>query len=132
MTERNRQYAQSLRAIADFYDAHPEVTAPADDTLYNGTMDEKADAQNLVRALGHCEKEYDESLFKIIGTFGNIKVRFVFYRENVCTKRVVGTKIVPAHIIPAREEQEVPEREEEIVEWDCAPLMAGDAVVAPS
>ena len=41
----------------------------------------------------------------------DIVLRYYCDRETVCTKKVVGTKVVPAAVIP--------ERIEEIVEWDC-------------
>lgn len=41
----------------------------------------------------------------------DIVIRYYCDRETVCTKKVVGTKVVPATTYP--------ERIEEIVEWDC-------------
>jgi hypothetical protein len=59
------------------------------------------------------EKKYTDSDFKLIITLDeDTTIRYNVSREAVCTKRVVGTKILPA----------TPEREVEEVEWDCKPI----------
>ena len=55
--------------------------------------------------------------------FGEMKFTIHCERDQVCVKRVVGTKKVKKQVpIGGYEEQEV---DEEIVEWDCTPLLAG-------
>jgi len=59
------------------------------------------------------EKKYDSD-FRLTITISNdphIKVHYTAEREAVCTKKVVGHKVVPAYTSP--------ERVEEVVEWDC-------------
>ena len=48
-------------------------------------------------------------------------------REAVCTRRVVGTETVTLPAVEAQPERTV---EREIVEWDCEPVLAVDAVTA--
>lgn len=60
------------------------------------------------------EKKYTDDEFKLIITLNDegAKVTYSVKREVVCTKRVIGTKV-----IPARPEETVDE-----VEWDCKPV----------
>lgn len=71
------------------------------------------------RAFRHkVEKEYydDEFTVKVILEEGDkynrdIYVKYIANRQVACTKKVVGTKVIPEEIIPATTE--------EVVEWDC-------------
>jgi len=59
------------------------------------------------------EKKYTDNDFKLIIKLDeDTTVRYNVSRDAVCTKRVVGTKVIPAQ----------PEREVEEVEWDCKPI----------
>ena len=64
--------------------------------------------------------DYDFSIIVTIPAVANekslayhpeITISYNCDREAVCVKKVVGTKVVPAHTTP--------ERIEEVVEWDC-------------
>jgi len=46
--------------------------------------------------------------------YNNITISYEAKRDVVCTKRVVGTKVVPARVVPERVEEEI--------EWDCEPV----------
>jgi hypothetical protein len=110
------EFVNNLRAAADWIEAHPDIAAPdyCDMTCYS--LDEREDAARVLAALKPCEKRYGEEMFFIERKFGPVKLRYAFYRDKVCTRRVVGTRVIPA--------QEIPERIEEIVEWDCGePLL---------
>lgn len=105
---------QGMIDLAHWYEAHPEVPLP-DLTVNNYVV---SDFEATARALGSFEKVYSDDLFTIKKMFGPIKAQFFFMREQVCTKRVVGKRSVPAQTI------EIPARDEEIVEWDCEPVLA--------
>lgn len=108
-----KQYTDSLRAIADWYDAHPEIELPVDYIdVYN--VNTKEEAATILKALSPCEKEYLSTMFYIKKSFGAITLRFCFYRNQVCERIVVGKKIIPAQRIEA---QDIPERVEDIVEF---------------
>ena len=78
----------------------------------------------ILAAMGSCEKQYVGDFFRLAKKFGAITLIYHFYRDKVCTRRVVGTKVVPEEVIPAREAQVIPETVVEIVEWDCGePLL---------
>lgn len=82
----------------------------------------KATTAEAVRALGECEKEYTDWTIAFIKKFGPIKYGFYTSRETICEKKVVGKKIVPMQ--PSYYSPEVPEHEEDIVEWECGSLLA--------
>ena len=114
------EYANGLRAIADFVETHPELHLPNDE-LCCFSMDEKAQAAAVLLALKPCKKNYGETVFYITREFGPVTLKYYFNRNSVCTPRVVGKKIVPAEpmkIIDAR-----PEHEVDIIEWDCEPIL---------
>lgn len=117
-------YTDGLRELADWYDAHPEIDIPGNHELNVSHLNSKDEARALIRALGACKKDYGSSLVTISRNFGSIAVKFLFYRESVCRKVVVGTRDVPEKVIPAAPEQVIPAHVEEITEWKCEPILA--------
>src|SRR5437899_2948614 len=102
MTQRtNAEYAAGLRAIADWYEAHPEAPQPHT-CLQVFTVHTKEDALKVARWLGHATKHMDDNgLFRLSRDFGGETLEFIFNRDVVCERRVVGTKEVPEYIVPA-------------------------------
>lgn len=120
----NAEYAIGLRAAADFYEQNPSIPVPSSD-LSNFATNGKEMARIVVKALGHCDKLYSESgLLTVSAVRSGLTLRFVFHREDVCEKVVVGTKTIAAHVRPAREEEHVPECVIEETEWRCGSLLA--------
>ena len=111
-------FSESLRALATWYDAHPEIPAPPD-LFVNVFLDTKEDLQEVARALGDCTKGGDQNWFWLSRTFGLIRLDFNVTRSVACVRRVVGTEIVAEHVSPAYQR--------EIVEWDCAPILETEA-----
>jgi hypothetical protein len=120
--EQHRAYADGLRAIADLYEQHPEIPLPWMNHD-NYAVDTKAHAKALARALGTFKKEGNDSYLHIIKKFGPIEAKFVFTRDSVCTKRVVGVETIPARFVEAHT---VEARTQEIVEWDCPSLLVDE------
>ena len=112
----HKEYADGLRAIADWYEAHEEIMLPHDARIDITSVETKEQAITTARALGHCRKHYEDSLFIIERAFGCVPLRFLFWRSAVCTRRVVETVEEPEMIVPAHTR--------EIVAWDCEPLLA--------
>ncbi len=110
-----KEFSAGLRAIADWYDEHPEAPVPYAPRIGVSADDNVETARSIARMLGKADKAFSDSTFSLSRTFGGVILDFVFWRSAVCTKRVVGTKTIPAK--PA-----APERIEEVVEWDCAPI----------
>lgn len=125
----NLEYADSLRLLADWYEEHQEIATPSTDfKVYS--LNTKEEATRCMMALKPCKKEYKDSLFYLSRQFGSIDLEFVFYRDQVCTRRVVGKKLIGTQVIPAKTiaEEIIPAHEEDIVEWDCGnPLLSSDA-----
>ena len=124
MTEQRKEYVKGLRDLADWYEAHPEIELPYEPVHDNYAVNSKEDAASVIRALGRCDKEYSGNLLTISRQFGPIKAKFVFYREAVCRKVVVGTREVPEQVIPAQPEEVIPAHVEEITKWECEPILA--------
>ena len=124
----NKEFAVRLRAIADVYEASEGVPQ-----LYNvgecGSetvfcMDKGA-AREALRAFGGGTKEDDgEWITYKPAKFPEILIRV--YKNNVCNRLIVGTREVPATVIPARPatpEVTIPARVEEVYEWQCGSLL---------
>jgi len=117
-----KDYTDSLRKIADLFENN-DIPLPHDAELFRlFTAHNKQDAVKVIKALGHCKKEYDKAFqgsFELVKKIGSIEFRAVFSRESICERRVVGKKEVPARLIPARKEEYIPAHEEEVYEWHC-------------
>lgn len=112
-------YVASLRLIADWFEAHPDVPLPhTADEFYLFTIHNREEMENIARIFGTCEKEYTDGLFKLKKKFGEIEMRVVASRDQICNRKVVGAKLVPEQVIPAHNV--------DIVEWECfdTPLLA--------
>lgn len=115
------QYAESLRMIADWFEAHPEVPLPyrAHDFGYQHLSTTQESMARIARAMGACKKEYtDSGLFHLKRDFGAVTVDAFCSRTEVCKRKVVGSKHMPEQVIPAHDQ--------DIVEWECfeEPLLA--------
>lgn len=112
-----------LRELADFLETRPACLEKANHNsisiyLHGGDPETFA---SLVRELGGKRvKKADDSYFNVVRRLSSRCVVTVFSeRSNVCQRKVVGTRTLPATVIPAKPEQVLPEREEEIVVWEC-------------
>lgn len=116
MSERtNAEYAKGLRAIADWFEAHPDVPQPHT-PLQVFSAQGKEDAIRIARYLGHADKKYSDGLFWLGRDFGGERLEFIFNQSDVCQRRVIGVEEVPERVIPAHTQEKV--------EWDCHPLLA--------
>lgn len=111
MDEKKPTTAESLRMLADWYEAHPDMPAPRASVLaLSGNGLESPDgARRVARALGFFEKGGTDSFLILKKPFGAVALEFSFWRESICKKRVV---------------------QEEIVEWDCPALLDGEKEAA--
>src|ERR1700677_1523783 len=122
------EYADGLRQIAAFLESHPEIELPEPTMncyrLYNK---EKlaVTAQALSRG-GRCEKIFTDTLVELQRSFGPILLNYVGTRSSCCEQVKVGTRVVPEQYVPPRPAVEghvVPEHEEAVYEWRCAPVL---------
>lgn len=134
---------EALRQVADLLEQHPDLPQPYITSSSDGTMrlawylsindrgtpaEQKAIAQQIIRAIGgHWDKDARDDEVSFDQRRGSLAMQVLVVREAVCTRRVVGTEEVT---IPAVEAK--PERTEtrEVVEWDCAPILAAEEVPA--
>jgi hypothetical protein len=124
----NEELVSSLRELADFYEQHPTLPVPYDlenpsgmFVFFYGIEDS---FKQVLKEIGSFKKEFGNPSpedFCAIKQVGSLKLRLHTKRETVCTPRVVGKRVIKRHVIP---EQIVEAHEEEIVEWDCEPVMA--------
>jgi hypothetical protein len=124
----NEQLVETLRAMADFYEAHPLAPAPMDmDYGWMNCYLPSDQAKEIIQSLGAFKKVYEDDYFRAAVTVGHLDLQFSTKRETVCTPKVVGTRVIPAQTVPSEyiPERFIPEHEEEIVEWDCKePILA--------
>jgi hypothetical protein len=75
-----------------------------------------------------CNKVYDDHNVTVSRQFSEQITLAVFApRAKVCRRVVTGTRILPARIVPPTNEIRIPSARMEIVEWQCDPLLLGDA-----
>ena len=123
----NLEYADSLRKLADFYEANPELERPGtDDTMTIFSVHQKSRFIAAIRSFGACKKTTDETFYRISKPFGKLTLECVIYRSQICTARKVE-KLVKKLVPVAYEQVAKPEpsaweeREvlETVTEWDC-------------
>jgi hypothetical protein len=112
-----QEFAQKLLNLATWYASHPDAPAPTGDVYF--TIGQFSAKPEEMKAIGAGTKEYDESFFRYNVKGDGFNLCFIEFRQRVCRKVVVGTKIVPAQTVPARPAEFIPEHEEEITEWEC-------------
>jgi hypothetical protein len=128
---RRRHFIAGLRAVAEFYEQNPEAYYDGMHITLNMYVWGGAARQTLrqmARALTPCNKVYDDHNVTVSRQFSEqITVAVFAPRARVCRRVVTGTRILPARIVPATNEIRIPPARMEIVEWQCDPLLLGDA-----
>ena len=112
------EFARSLHAIAEFYEANPNMPVPYVD-IFNTFVQSKGDMIHCARMLGTCDKSVTNDWFELQRNFGQIKLVVNIRRDSVCERVKVGERVVPEQHLPAREAEIVPEHTENVYEWKC-------------
>lgn len=124
---KNQEYVAGLRALADWYEANPDMPLPNPNAqVFNVSDiadDQKKAAQLIMKAAAPCKKIYADKLFHITKEFGPVELEFIFLREKVCERVVIAKEEVPERLIPAQPERVEPAYVREIVEWRCEPIL---------
>lgn len=127
------EFVQSLHDLANWFEARPELGLPSTPEIsfhYAGevagiNVDSREGVAAFARiAGGKLIKDGDDSFFRLVAQVGPHRVTALAYREAVCERIQVGTKIEPAHTLPAQEETFVPEREVPMYEYHCPSILA--------
>lgn len=135
ITAGTSQQVDRLRVATDLIAAHPNLPTPCVFAyssghvevtwqLMNGDVrnDQKSAAQQIIRAIGgEWRKNPWDDRFDFEQDYNGVALQIFTNRDQVCTRRVIGTETVTVPAVEAR-----PERTEvrEIVEWDCTPVLA--------
>lgn len=119
--------ADGLRSLADLVEAHPKIAerigwgGGLSAVFIANSPDEMAMFSRMIG--GHRQKEGSDEYLRVRRNLGGgVDIRVIGEREQVCTRRVVGTETVE---VPAVEAQEARTETREIIEWDCAPVLGG-------
>jgi hypothetical protein len=132
-TANRTEYTAGLRALADLLDNNPDVPLPysgrASELNWITVSDENQRdvVAAIVRALpGVVVKEPRGDVIDFVGKIHGLKVCVIATRNEVCTRRVIGTREVTKKIPdPSVEVRSVEVTEtEDIVEWDCGPILS--------
>ena len=117
--EHRLSYIAGLHQLAIVLEQNPKLSLPSTE-FFQYTWD-KDKIQSFPRLIGgRVEKEYSDYEATVYKLFGPIKYGLRIARENVCERKVVGKRFVPAteaYMIPAQ-----PAHEEDVIEWDCKPI----------
>jgi hypothetical protein len=128
--------SDTLRALADLLEQHPEVEMPYVDPygdeismirfqLTSHGEEAAATAARIVKAFpGSFRKDYDESYFTFYGEFVGVPVEVRTMRADVCVARQVGTRTVAKPDPDALAEVPLVEVEVPVFEYDCKPVLA--------
>jgi hypothetical protein len=130
--------ATNLRKVALFIQDHaddlPEhIAIDLSTHLWSWSVEEDAIPSIIGKAMrsslndgADVKKEYSDNYFRCYMTWGidepKITWKIVSGREDVCTKKVLGTHTVTKMVAPEGDwtEQEV---EEDVIEWECHSLL---------
>lgn len=121
----------ALRRLANFVDDNYELFEKVDFSTANihvgvwNHPDPKEWLVEIAKAASgdkfvEVKKDYSGNFFSLFLDFHGFKLEAWTARETVCERKVVGTEKVIKKVPIAFEEEEV---EQEIVEWDCHPLL---------
>ena len=125
--KQHSDYANALRQIADFVEAHTDIPAPSTSRIDIWTFGhegrEKQIAASFARSIGKIEKDTygPGNVLVLRKQFGPVSLECNVPREQVCERVVVGRRVIPAQpqqIVPAKPEEVVDE-----VEWRCQPIL---------
>ena len=121
---------ERLRALADWFEAHPDAMIPynlKEGSSFYIPINDKA----ALKHIGSFKKEWCGSDLHAVVTVGDLRLIYFINRNQVCTPRVVGKRQVPETIIEGTPTRIISAHEEDIIEWDCGPVLADESEVAP-
>lgn len=139
MVERS-QYIAGLRELADILEKHEDLELPHEGsgdytylTIYPDSSVSLEQFRTFIVAVGDADKEGDDTFFRLRTTLGGkhgLRLEMATYRNEICERRVVGRRKVTKSERDPELVAQIPlvEREvvEDIVEWDCRPLLDPD------
>jgi len=120
-SKEHKEFVSSLRELADFYEARPELQVPHE-VCVNLWYQTPEEAQIVARLLGKVRKEVlGDSFFLLRRQFGPLKVEAIWNRDQVCERVVVGQETVEERVPATFTTQKVTRDK---VEWRCPKITA--------
>ena len=126
----NLECAVAYRRLADLLEANPEMPQPYQGSE-NSTLlvfcNSKESLAAAVRAFGAGKKQDGGDTIDFVPDFP-LNIVVMGFKHACCaaiqTKRIVPAMVIPARpALPATEERLVPEHEETVTEYVCAPIL---------
>ncbi len=106
-----------LREFAEFLENNPDVPLPHVNPTFDVFVVTKAELVAAAKIVGGKLRKHDYgALMSLRREFGPINYDLNISRSEVCEPVVTGKRVIPA--VVAR-----PEREEDVIEWKCKPLL---------
>lgn len=116
---------KGLRELADWLEDTPEAIMTSGSIVISEWAYNKEGIIALAKTPGTFEKVYEGGYFDLRRHFsGNIRYQMSSPRRVVCEARVVGTRKVEHRDPELVALVPMIEKDEDIVEWDCIPLLA--------
>lgn len=137
--QRANAQAAGLRALADTIEANPELAyllrtsfSHMGSHLFDSEREKLTTFIRLMKASGaEITKDYTTNYAMVAAKFGPVNVVLQADREQVCERVVVGTREVTEEVPDPEALAAVPTttvtRVEDVVEWQCRPLLATEA-----
>jgi hypothetical protein len=114
---------QGLRDLADWLENTEEALIDTYQTCYTVKWaDDKEQVVALAQA-GSIEKVYSNSYMDLKKLFGPVRYEMSIARKEVCERKVVGTRKVEKRDPDLVEQVPMIEVDEEIIEWECLPIL---------
>jgi hypothetical protein len=127
----NKEFAERLQVLAALYKAEPELDLPykgADEDTFQLYVHNGEQAERVIRAFGpgvKREPNYDKNIIEYLPErYPGMCIRI--FKGGVCQRVKVGEREVERTVIPAKPEFVVPAHVEEVWEWRCGSLLAGE------
>ena len=87
-TEQLISVGDSLRLLADWYDRHPDITAPVIMARLADSGEVGPRVAAAAKALAPCEKRFSDYFLFLSRTFGSLKFSINVSRDAICKKIV--------------------------------------------
>jgi len=92
-----QKISDSLRAVADFYDTHPDFPVCDDLDIWAFVYEGPKVFHKAAADMGTFIKDISGANYTLIKSFGVCHLRLSTARDAVCTRRVIGKKTIPAY-----------------------------------
>jgi len=131
VTDTRDEQLNDVLSLIGWLKDHPVIPLPVgfSDSFQIYAWDTKDEAAQMAKAMGTCEKSYDDTFFRLIKKFGTVTLVGVFSRQQVCERVVVGTKEVEVEEADPVAVAAIPKvkvkKQIEIVEWKCPENLLG-------